>query len=118
MPVSLSVPLNTPYTSQELVLSNVSYTLRYRINRRYDSDNPRIYMDIFLQDEPVILGIKILPNTSLTGRYQLAEFDDGVLFCLQTGKESFPSLGNVGIDREYSIVYYTNEELEALAEES
>lgn len=114
MPLTLSVPTGSSWTTQVTELGNVSYTFVYSINPRYTTR--RMYLDIFLDETPVKTGIKLMSNITLLP-YLLTTFDHGQLFCIKLGAatDTSPTLGNIGLGLDYELIYYTNEELLALA---
>lgn len=56
-------------------------------------------------------GIKLIPNQNLTGRYDLPELSGGDIFCLRV-KDTKDKINynNVGIGKDYAVMYLTPEE--------
>jgi hypothetical protein len=92
----------------KLQLGGLEYTFTWSFNGR----DLRWRFDLYLGEEPVITGVKIVESQSLLERYQLPEFDHGDLYCVRVGA-SFDDVGrdNLGFGKNYQIVYLTNEEL-------
>ena len=108
----LQIPVpEISFSSTNLLLGGFEYTFIYSFNER----DSRWRIDIFLQDEPVITGVKVVESQDLLSNYELEEFDHGSLFCLRVGA-SFDEVGrdNFGIDKNYQLIYFTNEEIAAL----
>jgi len=110
MPLTLNVP-NTAHSLQTVSLGGIDYDITYTYNTR----DSRWRMDISKQGVVVKSGIKIMENQSLLGRYLLSNFEHGDIFCVRVEKDS-SNVGrdNLGLDKAYELVYYTNEELSQL----
>lgn len=112
MAVSINVPIEYPNVSQTITLSGVTYVFIYTYNTR----DERLRISIYRDDNLVIAGLKIMENQFLLQNYILDQFSDGDLICVRMkGDSSIPAtLGTIGIDREYELVYLTNDEISEL----
>jgi hypothetical protein len=98
------------YSEVKVSLGGQEYALEYTFNEIDES----WYLSIYLNDEPLKLGLKIVENVFLVYRYRIEEFDHGDIVCSrQTTNPNFSPLGrnNLGIGKEYTLVYFTNAEL-------
>lgn len=110
MPLVLPTPQST-WSSQDVTLAGRDYTFEYRYNTR----DKRWRVDIYSEETPVVLGLKIMENQSLLSNYRLPLFDHGDIYCLRSKDDGLPvGRYNLGQDRAYSLLYYTNEELAAI----
>ncbi len=110
MPTLLKGPSNA-WETQEVSLAGLNYTFEYKFNTR----DERWRLSIYLEGNPVKVGIKIMENQDLLSRYIIEDFSHGTLICLRMKDDGLPvGFSNLGIDLPYTILYYTNEELEAL----
>lgn len=110
MPIKLPVP-EVAYSTTEVSLGGLSYSITYSFN---EVDN-RWRFDLYLLQEPVILGVKVMEGQSLLARYLLDNFSHGDIYCLRF-EDDGEDVGrnNLGIDLPYELVYLTNEEIEEL----
>jgi hypothetical protein len=107
MPLSLPVS-QASWSTQNISLSGTDYTFIYSYNTR----DERWRFDIYLNEEPVILGIKIVENQIFLGKYLLPDFNHGDIACLRVKDDGLPvGRDNLGIDKSYELVYFTNEEI-------
>jgi hypothetical protein len=113
-----SIPVPEDATSNiNIVLGANSYNLIFRFNSRETfNTNGRWYFDLYTESgEPIKLGIKVMENQKLLGRYKLDAFS-GDIYCLQSnfGQVRFLTRDNLGIDKEYELVYFSQEELDEI----
>lgn len=107
MPLKINVP-DSGWSEQNISLNGVTYRFEFHFNGR----DERWRMDIYLEDTPVIKGIKIMENQSLLGRYNLEDFDHGDIFCFRMEEDGNPvGRDNLGISKPYQLVYYSNDEI-------
>lgn len=106
------VTINFPdvsYAKTEMSLGGLRYKFIYYFN---ESDN-RWRIDIIHDDEPVVSGLKVVESTSLIRSVSdPIYFNHGDLICiksLQTNNEA--GRNNVGVGKEFKVLYLTNEEL-------
>ena len=91
-----------------LQLGGLEYTFIYSYNER----DARWRFDLYLQDTPVITGVKIVESQFFFSKYILSGFDHGDIACIRTGSsKDAASRDNVGIGKNYELVYFTNEEI-------
>lgn len=105
--LKLPVPEQS-WSSQNISLGGLDYQFIYSYNTR----DERWRFDIYLDEEPVILGIKIMENQRFLDNYILPDFDHGDIFCLRVKDDGLPvGRDNLGQGKSYSLVYFSNQEL-------
>ena len=110
MALTIVVP-DTSWSRQVVALDGKSYIFEISYNER----STRWYINISLSGTEVINSIKALENINMTGRYNLINFDHGELFCVNLKKTADPvGRDNFGIDKDYELIYLTNEEITTL----
>lgn len=102
--------LPTPTSSwvtHKASLAGKTYKLTYRFNEYQQ----RWMLDIYLNDTPVILGQMIIEGSILFYGKPIKDFDHGVIVPLRN-REGTSKIGkdNLGIDKEFSLYYLSNEE--------
>lgn len=108
MALSLPVP-NSSWSSQNITLGGLDYTFEFSFNSRDD----RWRFDIYLEDEPVILGIKIMENQFFLRNYILPDFDHGDIVCVRSKDDGSPvGRDNLGQGKPYELIYFGTNELE------
>lgn len=99
----------TPYSDQHISLGGQTYQFIYS----YNEFDGRWRIDIYQNQQPVMMNLMIIENQSLIrARYSPPLFDHGDLQCIRftdDGREA--TFDNVGIDKPYELIYFTNEEL-------
>lgn len=110
MPLKLPVP-DSAFAEQEISVGGLNYNFTFT----YNSRDSRWRFDISLNDSVVISGVKIVENQFFLGRYGLPDFDHGDIACIRIDNDG-KDVGrdNLGLDKSYELVYYTNAELAAL----
>lgn len=107
MPLKLPVP-QASWSSQNITLGGLDYNFIYSYNTR----DGRWRFDIYLNQEPVILGIKVVEEQLFLRNYLLSSFDHGDIACLRVKEDGLPvGRDNLGQGKSYELVYFTNEEL-------
>lgn len=105
--LKLPVP-SAAWSSQNITLGGLDYTFIYSYNTR----DERWRVSIYLNEDPVILGIKIMENQRLLNDYILSNFDHGDVICFRVKDDGLPvGRNNLGIDKAYELVYFSNSEL-------
>lgn len=102
---------DNPYSEQQIVVSGLVLTLVMRFNI-IDSS---WYLDIKNSSSTVDIkvGIKVMPNQNLTGRYILPSLEGGNIWCFRkVDTDSEIGRDNLGIDKEYCLYWITDEETE------
>lgn len=93
----------------DITLDGVRFTLKYRFNNR----NSRIYLSIFRGSEEVLAGLRLIEDMSVNWVYRTEDQPQGTFAVFQfKGDKSFATLGNLGINQPYSLIYYTEDEVE------
>jgi hypothetical protein len=110
MPQSIPVPEQST-AKYRVVLNGLSYIFVFRFNTR----DKRWYFDLY-SDEEILLkgGTKVMENQSLLLRYNIEGFF-GDIICEKSNKvEDTVGRSNLGIDKDYELIYYTQEELDSV----
>lgn len=70
-------------------------------------------MSIYYQSRLIIGSLDLKTGALLLKKHALPDFDHGDLLLFRVKKTSQPpTKGNIGIDREYELLYLTTEDLE------
>lgn len=110
MSLKLPVP-DQAWSRQEVSLGGLDYTLIYSYNTR----DERWRFDIYLEEVPVILGVKIMENQFFLENHILSNFNHGDIACIKVQDDGLPvGRNNLGQGKPYELVYFTNEEVEDL----
>lgn len=110
MPLSIDVP-EEAWSSSNVSLAGTTYSFRYSFNNR----DERWRLSIYIGARAIITGVKIMENQLLLRNYGLDDFSHGDLACVRAKQSSFPvGFDNFGRDKEYELVYYSNEEIQEL----
>lgn len=105
--LEINVP-STAWSTNSVSLGDILY----RIDFRFNSTDERWRMDIYIEDDPVILGVKIMESQDLVAKYRLAEFNHGDIFCIRRENDNLPvGRDNLGFNRPYGLFYFSNSEL-------
>lgn len=110
--MALKIPVpDSAWSEISVTLGGQAYDITFRFNDR-DIEEKHWRMDIYQDNTPVLLGIRISPYIPLLSRYRLDLFDHGELICVRMFKgEDKLTRNNFGIGKTYELVYYSNEEL-------
>ena len=109
------IKLNTP-TSPDVVTPTALGGNLYQFHYQYNGSTPenkRWYLDIYLGKKLLIAGLKLIDGFPLLSKYSLVDFNHGELYVIKF-KETDSVVGrdNLGIGKEYSLVYISNDEIE------
>lgn len=100
---------DTAYESQEVVLGSKTYTLLFK----YNSQDKAWYISILdTSRNPLISGIKVMPNQNLTKPYEyLNVLKGGHIWCRRSKLTGEP-LGrdNFGVGLSYELLWISSEE--------
>lgn len=112
MPVKVLTNENT-YSLQRVTILDYPVSLQMRFSERSKS----WYLDILKSDgvSPILVGLKVMPNQNLTGRYRSPQLLNGNFWCLRIANDGSP-IGkfNLGVGGSYAIYWLTTEEEEEL----
>jgi hypothetical protein len=111
--MALKIPVpEAAYAENQFSLGGINYRFVFRFN---DRDN-RWRVDIYINEDPVKLGLKVIQNIPLLSRYLLDDFTHGEIFCIKM-KDTTEPVGrdNLGIGKSYELIYMTYQELAALS---
>lgn len=99
------------YSEITVPLGGQTYNIIYTYNEIDEAWRLSLYT---YEGDVVIEGVKIMENEFLLWRHRLGLFDHGDIACvkLSLNTKRPPTRDNLGIGKEYTLVYYTNEELE------
>lgn len=107
MPLRIPVS-DTAWSENNFSLGGQNYTFEFLINSR----DSRWRFNIYLNDEPVIEGIKVVENQLFLSQYNLESFSHGDIGCFRMKSDYSPvGRNNLGIDKSYELLYLTNEEI-------
>ena len=97
------------WAEHKVSLAGKTYTFVFRFN----SVQERWMLDIYLDNTPVILGQMIVEGFNLFYGKPITNFEHGILATVSNfeGKDKL-SKDNFGIDKQYSLLYLSNEEWE------
>ncbi len=106
--IILPTPSST-WAEHRVSLAGKTYVFEFKFN----SLQERWMVDIYLDGTPVILGQMIVEDFELFYGKPITNFDHGVLTTVRNF-EGKSKLGrdNFGIDKEFSLLYLSNEEWE------
>lgn len=107
MALKIPVPASS-WSTQAITLGGLDYTFEYQ----YNSRDERWRLSIYFNNEPVILGLKIMENQLLLANYLLADFDHGDIICLRIKDDGLPvGRNNLGFGKSYELVYVGYDEV-------
>jgi hypothetical protein len=107
MALSINIP-DSPFASFEVPLGGQTYNFDITYNTR----DSRYRLDIYQNSEVIILGLKLVENADLLGKYNLPAFNHGGLFVVSNYKTDEPvGRDNIGTGKAYELIYVSNEEL-------
>jgi hypothetical protein len=108
----IQIPVTINGNSQfDISIDGEVYTFHFKYNTR----NERLYLTILKDEVPVIEGLRLIEFGLPILNYTLPNFASGQLFIAQFERGSrFATLGNTGIDEEFSLVYFSEEEFNEL----
>lgn len=100
------------YSEITVSLGGQTYNIVYTYNEIDESWRLSLYT---YEGDVIIEGVKIMENEFLLGRYRLELFNHGDIACFRFSSNAKrpPTRDNLGIGKEHTLVYITNEELEA-----
>lgn len=92
----------------DITLDGITYTLRYR----YNSRNRRLFFDILQDDLVITLGVRLIEWSFPTTNLALDTLPRGAFFVSPLkDTEEIATLGNFGIDQDYSMIYLSEQEV-------
>jgi len=105
--LSISIP-DASNSSSPVSLGGEIYDFRFNFN-----DIDSVYrLDIYFQQKLIVGSIDLKTGSLLTDKYNLPDFSHGELFLAKVkATELPPSRNNVGVNKDYELIYVTNEEL-------
>lgn len=107
MPISINIP-DVAWAEQTLNLGGYTYDFVYS----YNSRTRRVYVDIYYSGEIVEAGIPIMESGNFFSGNRPTNFEHGDIYCVRFKADESPAtLGNIGIGKNYELLYYTNSEL-------
>ncbi len=104
----IKVP-TTSYESQETVIGSQTFNLLFK----YNASDAAWYITI--RDtalNPLVAGIKVMPNQNLTRAYSyLNIFEDGDIWCRRSSATRDPiGRNNLGVGLSYELVWISSQE--------
>lgn len=105
----IQIPVTTNGNSDfDITIEGVTYTIQYRFNTR----NTRIYMSLLLGTQELIMGMRLLELDITNGVYTNPDAPSGFFFVTPLEEtDQIATLGNLGINKPYSIIYATRDEM-------
>lgn len=99
----LQIPVTTTGNQDfDITLEGTTYTFQYRYNAR----NSRIYLNVLKDGDNVASGMRLIEGSTPMGYYVSADLPPGLFFVANLMvTEEIATLGNLGIDEEYSLIY-------------
>lgn len=112
----MAIFIRTPsqsWSSQQLSLENTNINLELQWNDRASSVNEGSwFLNLYtVEDEPIITGIKIIPDYPLTFKYSDNRLPEGEFFCLSNTSTDV-KLGRDNLGTDFRLTYITKEELD------
>lgn len=108
--LTLPVPAQS-WSTQDLTLGGLDYQFVYSFNER----DERWRLSIYFEEEPVLLGLKLMENEFLLSNYITPTFNHGDIGVLRVKNDGKPvGRDNLGQDKSYELTYLTNQELAEL----
>lgn len=99
------------YSSVKVALNGVSYTFEYNFNFYSNM----WFLDIYLNDSPVILNQALLNQTIISYRQHMKNLDHGYLTigCRENYiKQDVVGFRELGIGKPFTLFYVSNEEVD------
>ena len=105
----IQLPVSTNGNSDfDVTLEGETYTLQYR----YNSRNSRLYMNIVKDGVVLKAGLRLIEGNMPGETMPVEEAPAGLFIVAQLkDTESIVTLGNLGINREYTLIYFSEDEL-------
>lgn len=93
----------------EVYLNGLTYIFHYK----YSTLSDRYYLDIYLDGSLIVAGLKLVTNVLLLEKYALDGFNHGDLAVVRLKNTSSvePERDTLGFNKEFELIYFTNEEL-------
>ena len=106
--LSIEIP-DSSWCEQDVSLGGYKYVFTYSKNNR----DGAVRLSISDDEGEIISGLKLVEEINVLSKYTLDRFDHGKLFLVRIRKgDEFPTNGNIGVEKEFALLYLTNEELE------
>jgi hypothetical protein len=110
MALSLNVP-STPYTSYTIFLDGRSFKITFR----WSSRTSKWYYDLVTsQGIPVTLGTAVHQGIPLINKTSVFSPEGQLYLVGNSSSDVLPSRTNIGVGREFELLYLTKVELENL----
>ncbi|MCP4394938.1 MAG: hypothetical protein GY804_11830 [Alphaproteobacteria bacterium] len=107
----LQIPVSQNGNSDtNITLEGITYIFQYRFNSR----NKRFFLNILQEDgTELIMGMRLLEFSTPNFNYPNVDAPQGLLFVspLNQDVEDFATIGNFGISLDYSLIYFTSDEV-------
>ena len=109
----IQVPVSQNGNSDvDITLEGITYTLQYRFNTR----NNRFFLNILRENVELIMGMRLIEFGTPNFSYPFEDVPPGTFLVAQFQKdlEDFATIGNLGINEDYSLLYINSDELEEI----
>lgn len=106
----LQIPVTESGNSEfDVAIAGIIYTFYFKYNTR----NQRLYVTISNPDGEVLTEMRLIENLYTTAQYPHVALPDGEFAVGSlTDVGGFATLGNTGINEDFTFVYITEQELE------
>lgn len=85
----------------------------YNFYYKYNTRNKRVYLTISKDDIVLVSEIRLIENSKPVSLYRYLDLPQGELLVSQFAYTvGFATIGNIGIDQDYSLVFLTDTELQ------
>lgn len=112
----MAIFLRTPsqsWSEQQVSLENINLNIELQWNERASTTGGGSWFINFYtsEGEPIVTGIKLVPNYPLTQRYIDTRLPDGEFFCLRN-TSTITDIGRNNLGTDFRLTYITAQELE------
>lgn len=107
----IQVPVSQNGNSDiDITLEGATFTFQYRFNIR----NNRFFLNILREEEELIMGMRLIEFGTPNANYPFEGVPAGLLLVSQLLKdvEDFATIGNLGINDDFSLIYFNSDEIE------
>jgi hypothetical protein len=109
MAISFNVP-NSPHTSYLTTIENETFRFVFRWSTRAEV----WHLDIFASDGTSLTrGAKLVPDTPLLTTIDTRAPEGWLVVINNTSNQDVPSRENIGVGKDFELMYFTLEELES-----
>ena len=105
----LQLPVTVSGNSDvDITIGGVVYNLYYK----YNSRNKRLFVTISVNDVVIVSEIRLFENSKPVELYRYLNLPEGEMLVSQLSYSTdFATIGNIGIDNDFSLMFITDQEL-------